>query len=155
MRYPRDGSTSRREETSASSYRALATASSGAEPSIRRASPPASRQVGEKRACEGGRGAWRRSRSKRRPWPSPDAEHGGGADRRGVHGRGGSGPHPLTHPLPPNSFLPSAAASLCSSFVHGFPHRIRSLLCEARQGISPDHLSSCLICEIIRLWVGF
>ena len=38
MRYPRDGSTSRREETSASSYRALATASPGAELSIRRAS---------------------------------------------------------------------------------------------------------------------
>jgi hypothetical protein len=89
VRYPRDGSTRRREETSASSYRALATASPGAEPSIRRASPPASRQVGEKRACEGGRGVWRRSRSKRRPWPSPDVEHGGGADRRGVHGRGG------------------------------------------------------------------
>jgi hypothetical protein len=67
------------------------------------------------------------------------------------HLRFASGPHPL----PPNSFLPSAAASLRSSFVHGFPHRIRSLLCEARQGISPDHLSSCLICEIIRLWVGF
>ena len=56
MRYPRDGSTSRREETSASSYPALATASPGAEPSIRRASPPASRQVGEKRACGGGAG---------------------------------------------------------------------------------------------------
>jgi hypothetical protein len=89
VRYPRDGSTSRREETSASSYRALATASPGAEPSIRRASSPASRQVGDKRACEGGRGAWRRSRSKRRPWPSPDAEHRGGANRRGVHGHGG------------------------------------------------------------------
>jgi hypothetical protein len=56
VRYPRDSSTSRREETSASSYPALATASSGAEPSIRRASPPASRQVGEKRACGGGSG---------------------------------------------------------------------------------------------------
>ena len=69
MRYPRDGSTRRREETSVSSYRALATASPGVEPSIQRASPPASRQVGEKRACEGGRGVWRRSRLKRRPWP--------------------------------------------------------------------------------------
>jgi hypothetical protein len=56
VRYPRDGSTSRREETSASSYRALATASPGAEPSIRRVAPPASRQVGEKRACTGGSG---------------------------------------------------------------------------------------------------
>jgi hypothetical protein len=54
VRYPRYSSTSRREETSASSYPALATASSGAEPSIRRASPPASRQEGEKRACGGG-----------------------------------------------------------------------------------------------------
>jgi hypothetical protein len=53
VRYSRDGSTSRREETSASSYHALATASPRAEPLIRRASPPASRQVGEKRACEG------------------------------------------------------------------------------------------------------
>jgi hypothetical protein len=104
MRYLRDGSTCRREETSASSYRALATASPGAEPSIRRASSPASRQVGEKRACEGGRGVWRRSRSKRRPWPSPDAEHGGGADRRGVHSRGGGHtvPAPVrqAHPVP-------------------------------------------------------
>jgi hypothetical protein len=56
VRYPRDGSTSRREETSASSYRVLATASPGAKPSIRRASSPASRQVGEKRACAGGFG---------------------------------------------------------------------------------------------------
>jgi hypothetical protein len=56
VRYPRDGSTSRHEETSASSYPALATASPGAEPSIRRASPPASRHVGEKRACAGGSG---------------------------------------------------------------------------------------------------
>jgi hypothetical protein len=56
VHYPCDGSTSRHEETSASSYRALATASPGAEPSIRRASPPASRQVGEKRACTGGSG---------------------------------------------------------------------------------------------------
>jgi hypothetical protein len=56
VRYPRYSSTSRREETSASSYPALATASPGAEPSIRRASPPASRQVGEKRACGGGSG---------------------------------------------------------------------------------------------------
>jgi hypothetical protein len=54
MRYPRDGSTTRREETSASSLRSLATASPGTEPSIRRASSPASRQVGEKRACAGG-----------------------------------------------------------------------------------------------------
>jgi hypothetical protein len=54
--YPRYSSTNRREETSASSYPALATASPGAEPSIRRASPPASRQVGEKRACGGGSG---------------------------------------------------------------------------------------------------
>jgi hypothetical protein len=54
VRYPRDGSTSRREETSASSYPALATASPGVEPSIWRASPPALRQVGEKRACAGG-----------------------------------------------------------------------------------------------------
>ena len=54
VRYLRYSSTSRREETSASSYPALATASSGAEPSIRRASPPASRQEGEKRACGGG-----------------------------------------------------------------------------------------------------
>jgi hypothetical protein len=57
VRYSRDGSTSRREETSASSYRALATASPGAEPSIRHASPLASRQLGEKRACAGGSGA--------------------------------------------------------------------------------------------------
>jgi hypothetical protein len=56
VRYPRYSSTSRREETSASSYPALATASPGAEPSIRRASPPTSRQVGEKRACGGGSG---------------------------------------------------------------------------------------------------
>jgi hypothetical protein len=56
VRYLRYSSTSRREETSASSYPALATASPGAEPSIRRASPPASRQVGEKRACRGGSG---------------------------------------------------------------------------------------------------
>jgi hypothetical protein len=54
VRYPRCSSTSRREETSASSYPALATASSGAEPSIRRASPPTSRQEGEKRPCGGG-----------------------------------------------------------------------------------------------------
>jgi hypothetical protein len=54
VRYPRCSSTSRREETSASSYPALATASSGAEPSIRRASPPASRQEAEKRPCGGG-----------------------------------------------------------------------------------------------------
>jgi hypothetical protein len=53
VRYSRDGSTSRHEETSASSYRVLATTSPGAEPSIRRALPPASRPVGEKRACEG------------------------------------------------------------------------------------------------------
>jgi hypothetical protein len=51
VRYPCDGSTTRREETSASSLHARTTASPGAEPSIRRASPPASRQVGEKRAC--------------------------------------------------------------------------------------------------------
>jgi hypothetical protein len=56
VRYPRDSSTSHREETSASSNPALATASPGAEPSIRRASPPASRHVGEKRACGGGSG---------------------------------------------------------------------------------------------------
>jgi hypothetical protein len=56
MRYPRDGSTTRRAETSASSLRALTTASPGVEPSILRASPPASRQVGEKRACAGGSG---------------------------------------------------------------------------------------------------
>jgi hypothetical protein len=56
VRYPRYSSTSRREETSASSYPALATASPGAEPSSRRASPPASRQVSEKRACGGGSG---------------------------------------------------------------------------------------------------
>jgi hypothetical protein len=54
VQYPRDGSTTRRTETSASSLRALATASTGAEPSIRRASPPESRQVGEKRACASG-----------------------------------------------------------------------------------------------------
>jgi hypothetical protein len=54
--YPRDGSSTRRAETSASSLRALATASPGAEPSIRRASPPASRKLGEKRACVGGSG---------------------------------------------------------------------------------------------------
>jgi hypothetical protein len=53
VRYLRYSSTSRREETSASCYPALATASTGAEPSIRRASPPASRQVGEKWACGG------------------------------------------------------------------------------------------------------
>jgi hypothetical protein len=53
VRYPRYSSTSRREETSASSYPALATASPGAEPSSRRASPPASRQVGKKRTCGG------------------------------------------------------------------------------------------------------
>ena len=35
----------------------LVTASTGAEPSIRRASPLASRQVGEKRACGGGSGS--------------------------------------------------------------------------------------------------
>jgi hypothetical protein len=56
VRNPRDSSTSRPEETSASSYPALATASPGAEPSIRRASPLASRQVGEKRTCGGGSG---------------------------------------------------------------------------------------------------
>jgi hypothetical protein len=56
VRYPRDSFTSRREETSGSSYPALATTSPGAEPSIWRASPPASRQVGEKRACNGGSG---------------------------------------------------------------------------------------------------
>jgi hypothetical protein len=55
--YPHDGSTSHREETSASSYRTLAAASPGVEPSIRCASLPASRQVGEKRACAGGSGA--------------------------------------------------------------------------------------------------
>jgi hypothetical protein len=54
VRYPRSSSTSRRQETSPHSYPALATASSGAEPSIRRASPPASRQEGEKRPCGGG-----------------------------------------------------------------------------------------------------
>jgi hypothetical protein len=54
VRYPRCLSTSRRQETSAHSYPALATASSGAEPSIRRASPPASRQEGKKRPCGGG-----------------------------------------------------------------------------------------------------
>jgi hypothetical protein len=57
VHYPRDGSTTRRVETSASSIRALATASPGAEPSIRRALPPASRQVGEKGACAGRSGA--------------------------------------------------------------------------------------------------
>ena len=56
VRYPRYSSTRRREETSASPYPALATASPGAEPSIRRASLPASRQVGEKTACAGGSG---------------------------------------------------------------------------------------------------
>jgi hypothetical protein len=54
VRYPRCSSTSRRQETSPHSYSTLATASSGAEPSIRRASPPASRQEGEKRPCGGG-----------------------------------------------------------------------------------------------------
>jgi hypothetical protein len=54
VRYPRCSSTSHREETSSSSYPALATASSGAKPSIRRASPPASRHEGEKRPCGGG-----------------------------------------------------------------------------------------------------
>ena len=49
MRYPRDGSSSRRVETSASSLRALVTASPGAEPLIRRASPPASSKLEEKR----------------------------------------------------------------------------------------------------------
>jgi hypothetical protein len=56
VRYPRDGSSSRRAETSASFLRALATASPGAEPSIWRASPPASRKLGEKRGCAGGSG---------------------------------------------------------------------------------------------------
>jgi hypothetical protein len=56
VRYPRDGSSSRRVETSASSLRALATASPRAEPSIRRASPPASSKLGEKRGCAGGSG---------------------------------------------------------------------------------------------------
>ena len=56
MRYPRDGSSSRRAETSASSLRALATASLGAEPSIQRASLPASSKLGEKRGCAGGSG---------------------------------------------------------------------------------------------------
>jgi hypothetical protein len=54
VRYLRCSSTSRRQETSPHSYPALATASSRAEPSIRRASPPASRQEGEKRPCGGG-----------------------------------------------------------------------------------------------------
>jgi hypothetical protein len=54
VRYPRDGSSSRRAETYASSLRALATVSPGAEPSIRRALPPASRKLGEKRGCAGG-----------------------------------------------------------------------------------------------------
>jgi hypothetical protein len=59
MRYPRDGSSTRHAETSVSSLRALATASPGAEPLIWRASPPASRKLGEKRACasESGDGA--------------------------------------------------------------------------------------------------
>jgi hypothetical protein len=56
VRYPRYSSTSRHDETSASSYPELATASTRAEPSIRRALPPASRQVGEKRACGDGSG---------------------------------------------------------------------------------------------------
>jgi hypothetical protein len=56
VHYPRYSSTSRREETSSSSYPALATGSTGPEPSIQRASPPASRQVGEKRSCGGGSG---------------------------------------------------------------------------------------------------
>jgi hypothetical protein len=57
VRYPCDGSTTRRVETFASSLHTMATASPGAEPSIRRASPPASRQVGEKRACAARSGA--------------------------------------------------------------------------------------------------
>jgi hypothetical protein len=56
VRYLRDGSSSRRAETSASSLCTLATASPGVEPSIRRASPPASRKLGEKRGCAGGSG---------------------------------------------------------------------------------------------------
>jgi hypothetical protein len=56
VRYPCDGLSTRRAETSASSLRALATASPGAEPSILRASPLASRKRGEKRACAGGSG---------------------------------------------------------------------------------------------------
>jgi hypothetical protein len=54
VRYLPYSSTSRREETSGSSYPALATASTGPEPLSRRASPSASKQVGEKRACFGG-----------------------------------------------------------------------------------------------------
>jgi hypothetical protein len=53
IRVRRDGSSSRRAEASASSLRALATASPGAEPSIRRASPLASRKQREKRDCAG------------------------------------------------------------------------------------------------------
>jgi hypothetical protein len=56
VRYPRDGSSSRRAETSASSLRALATASPRAEPSIRCGLPPASSKQGEKRGCAGGSG---------------------------------------------------------------------------------------------------
>jgi hypothetical protein len=56
VRYPRDGSSSRRAETSASSLRTLETVSPGAEPSIRRASSPASSKLGEKRGCAGGSG---------------------------------------------------------------------------------------------------
>jgi hypothetical protein len=56
VRYPRDESSSRRAETSASSLRVLATVSPGAEPSIRRASSPASSKLGEKRDCAGGSG---------------------------------------------------------------------------------------------------
>jgi hypothetical protein len=56
VRYPRDGSSSRYAETFASSLRALATASPGAEPSIQRASPPASSKLGERRGCTGGSG---------------------------------------------------------------------------------------------------
>jgi hypothetical protein len=133
VRYPRDGSTSRREETSVFSYRALATASPGAEPSIRRASPPASRQVGDKRACQGGRGAWRRSRSKRRPWPSPDAEHGGGADRRGVHGRGGG--HAVPAPVRQAHPVPGLACALlpCLSLL-----RRQTLLCTCASSCCAD-----------------
>jgi hypothetical protein len=70
-RYPRDGSSSRRAETSASSLRTLATASPGAEPSIRHATLPASRKLGEKRGC--GR-VWR--------WTGHDSCKRGGARRR-------------------------------------------------------------------------
>jgi hypothetical protein len=56
VRYPCDGLSSRRAETSASSLRALATASPGAEPSIRCALSPALRKLEEKRGCVGGSG---------------------------------------------------------------------------------------------------